>query len=93
MSFPFCGVLHQAQNTGIRNCIVDVLRFPTSFDKSGGVENLKTSGNGGHLLTFKLRQFRHADIASDEPRQQSKPGWLPECPEHCGSDIQLTRAR
>jgi hypothetical protein len=87
------GVLNQSQNMVVRKRIVDVFCFPTPFDEPRGVESLEASGNGGQFLVFQFRQFRDADLTGGKPRQQSKPGWFAERPEHCRRIIELTGMR
>ena len=87
------GVLNQSQNMVVRKRIVDVFCFPTPFDEPRGVESLEASGNGGQFLVFQFRQFRDADLTGGKPRQQSKPGWFAESPEHCRRIIELTGMR
>jgi len=87
------GVLNQSQNMAVRKRIVDVSCFPAPFDESRGVESLEASGNGGQFLVFQFRQFRDADLTGGKSRQQSKPGWFAESPEHCRRIIELTAMR
>src|SRR6267378_1217095 len=68
-------------------------RFPPPFDEPRSVESLEASGNGGQFLVFQFRQFRDADLTGGKPRQQSKPGWFAESPEHCRRIIELTGMR
>lgn len=87
------GVLNQSQNMAVRKGVVDVFCFPPPFNEPRGVESLEASGNGAQFLVFQFCQFRHADLAGGKPRQQLKPGWFAESPEHCRRIIELTGMR